>query len=138
MQKSSGINVLAVLLAAIVFYFVGFVFYGLVFSELWMSASGLTEADFEGTNQALNMGLGFGNALVTTLILSVVLKALPGQGLVNRIGWAALVWLGFAATTLAYGPIYSLSSPTIFHIDLAHLLVAYCLSTVVLSLMKAV
>jgi hypothetical protein len=137
MPKLWGVNVLAVLLAAIAFYFVGFVFYGLVFQQLWTAEVGLTEAELAGANQGVSMGLGFVNALVTTFVLALVLQRMPGSGLMAKLGVAVLLWLGFAATTLAYAPIYTLSSPVVFHIDLAHLLVAYCVATVVLVAMKA-
>jgi hypothetical protein len=137
MQKISKLNPLAVLAASIAFYFVGFVFYGLLFSEIWTAEVGLKEAQIAGSNQAFSMGLGFVNALITCLFLAIVLRAIPGQGLLNRVGWAICLWAGFAVTTLAYGPVYTLSSPLVFAIDFAHLLIAYCVAAIVLNLMKA-
>ena len=41
MPKIAGVNVLGVLLAAVAMFFIGFIWYGLLFTEPWMAANGL-------------------------------------------------------------------------------------------------
>ena len=41
MPKITGVNVLGVLLAAVAMFFIGFIWYGLLFTEPWMAANGL-------------------------------------------------------------------------------------------------
>ncbi|MEM7459458.1 MAG: DUF1761 domain-containing protein [Pseudomonadota bacterium] len=45
MPKIAGVNMLGVLLAAIAKFIVGFIWYGLLFTEPWMAANGLFFAD---------------------------------------------------------------------------------------------
>lgn len=43
MPKIFGINALGVLLAAVAMYFMGFIVYGLLATDIWMGARGYTE-----------------------------------------------------------------------------------------------
>jgi ABC-type amino acid transport system permease subunit len=45
MPKIAGVNLLGVLLAAVAMFFIGFVWYGLLFTEPWMAANGLFFTD---------------------------------------------------------------------------------------------
>ena len=45
MPKIAGVNLLGILLAAIAMFFVGFIWYGVLFTEPWMGANGLFFAD---------------------------------------------------------------------------------------------
>ena len=57
MPRLSGVNLLGVLLAAIVMFFVGFVFYGMLFSGHWMAARGYTADMAADANPALVVAL---------------------------------------------------------------------------------
>ena len=45
MPRIAGVNLLGALLAAIAVFFIGFIWYGLLFTEPWMNANGLFFAD---------------------------------------------------------------------------------------------
>ncbi|MEL6857920.1 MAG: DUF1761 domain-containing protein [Pseudomonadota bacterium] len=45
MPKIAGVNLLGVLLAAVAMFFIGFIWYGLLFVEPWMGANGLFFTD---------------------------------------------------------------------------------------------
>ena len=45
MPKIAGVNVRGVLLAAVAMFFIGFIWYGLVFTEPWMAAKVLFYTD---------------------------------------------------------------------------------------------
>ena len=47
-MRFQGHNLLAILVAAIAIYAVGFVIYGLAFTDAWVAASGYTEAELLG------------------------------------------------------------------------------------------
>jgi hypothetical protein len=42
MPKILGLNLLAVIAASIAFFFVGFLWYGVLFSDIWMAAEGIS------------------------------------------------------------------------------------------------
>jgi hypothetical protein len=145
-MRVAGVNLVAVLAAAVAMYLVGFVFYGLLFQEIWSQQTlenhGLA-APGEGANltgDALMaemqripgamemgpaMGLGFIISLITALGLAMVLRLAKPQSLMAALRIALIAWVGFAATTLAYNVVYSSESRIIFGIDLAHLLLGY-------------
>ena len=154
MPRIAGLNVVAVLVAALAYYVVGAVFYGFVFMETWgqeqlinhgadpAAAHALTgTALFDAVSAipgTLDMGtaygLGFVVSLVTTIGIALVLKMAKPASIVAALGTAFVLWVCFAATGLAYNVLYSTESRTIFVIDLAHLLTAFLLSTAVLFL----
>ncbi|MEM1087396.1 MAG: DUF1761 domain-containing protein [Pseudomonadota bacterium] len=45
MPKIAGVNLLGVILAAVAMFFVGFIWYGVLFTEPWMGANGLFFTD---------------------------------------------------------------------------------------------
>ena len=53
MPKIFGHSLLAIILATILFYMVGFMIYGLLFGEQWMAYAGMTEAQALARNEAL-------------------------------------------------------------------------------------
>ncbi len=155
MPRIGGINIVGVLVATLAFYFVGFIFYGVIFTEEWsftlLEARSELELDtirqmsderFQaawaehiGGSAGLSMGLGFVNALVTVVFLAIILRQLTAAApsLVANVGYALLLWAGFAATTLAYNHIYANAPMAFFRIDMLHLFVAYAVGGAVLS-----
>ena len=61
MPKLAGVNLLGVLLAALAIYFVGFVWFGLLFQDLWVNANGYTEAQL---TENFSPGVVFGGGAV--------------------------------------------------------------------------
>ena len=45
MPRLAGVHLLGLILAAVAIFFVGFIWYGLLFTEPWMNANGLFFAD---------------------------------------------------------------------------------------------
>jgi hypothetical protein len=155
MPRVAGLNIVAVLVAAIAFYLVGMVIYGFAFMEEWgqeqlinHGADPATARTLTGTalfdelgkipgtlDMATAYGLGFLVSLVTTIGIALVLKMAKPASIVAALGTAFVLWVCFAATGLSYNVLYSTESKTIFVIDLAHLLTAFLLSSAVLFLM---
>ena len=52
MPKIFNTSWLTVLLATIVFYLIGFTVYGILFQDIWLAASGMTQAQTEALAQA--------------------------------------------------------------------------------------
>jgi len=154
MPRVAGLNVVAVLVAAVAFYAVGMVFYGFVFMETWgqemlvnhgadpAAAHALTGdalfAELDKIPGSLDMatayGLGFVVSLVTTIGIAIVLRLARPGSIVAALATALTLWLCFAVTGLSYNVLYSTESKTIFVIDMGHLLVAFLLSSAVLYL----
>ncbi|MCG8505333.1 MAG: DUF1761 domain-containing protein [Sphingomonadales bacterium] len=101
----SAINFLAVFVAALVGFVVGFPWYGPLFGKAWMSTVGLTEEDAAKAN----MPVIFGSALVMQLIMSFCLAMFfygdpQGAELINAGNGAFYGFLtGFGWVTMALG-----------------------------------
>ena len=155
MPRVAGLNIVAVIAAAIAFYLVGMVIYGFTLTELWgnemLKNHGLAEPgaapltgeavfarlmEIPGAMDAgMSYGLGFVISLVTVIGIAIVLKMAKPASLVAALGTAFVVWLCFVATGLSYNVIYSTESVTIFWIDLMHTLIAFLLASAVLFLL---
>lgn len=115
------LNWLGIWVATVVAFFIGFLWYGLIFSEQWVALTGVT-ADEEGGS--IWMALGF----VQTFITMVGLGWLIGQ---TDGGWMGGLKIGlmagvfFAVTTSAYNFIYQTSVMGLLPIDWSHLLAVY-------------
>ena len=155
MPRIGGVNLLAVFAGAVGLYMVGFLFYGVIFTEIWSQQTlenhGLVPPGQGGalTGQALAdamaqipgamdmgpaLGAGFLISLMTALGIGLVLGMVRPASLGGALRVALVLWLGFAATTLAYNIVYSSESRIIFAIDLAHLFLGYMLAAALIFL----
>jgi hypothetical protein len=125
----TGVNYLAIFVAAIVGWMIGAAYY-MSLAKHWVDAHGKTMGDFkrqadatQGTSAAW---MPYVLALVAELIMAWVLAGLlghlgPGQTTVwNGIVSALFVWLGFVATTIAVNNMFSYRKPKLSVIDGGH------------------
>jgi hypothetical protein len=132
-----GLNVYAIVLAAVVGFMFGWLWYGVLFSKQWQAAVGKTEAELkaEGPN-----AMPFVIAFVAQLIMAWVLAGVIGHiepahvSLKGSLITAALVWLGFVATTLAVNHTFQGADRTLTLIDGGHWLGVLLLQGAVIGL----
>jgi hypothetical protein len=157
MPRVAGLNIVAILVAAIAFYAVGMVIYGFALTEVWgqqtlinhgMAADQATSLKGEELMNALNQipgamgpamayGLGFGVVLLTTIGIAIVLRLDRPGYLFAALQTTFIVWLCFTAATLSYNVIYSSESQTIFGIDLLYHFLGYHIAAAVLYVMDS-
>ena len=148
MPRLAGVNLVGALLAAIVIYFIGFLWYGLLFSEPYMNAIGVyfNEAGDAATFMTadgpqdmqpdmawmlagmvipLVLAFGLGWPLRRKAIQSVASAALSGLAL------GLLIGLPLMAYDLVYTPWHSLAG---FLVDGSHTLVTFVAGAIVLAL----
>ncbi len=133
MPRLSGVNLLGVLLAGFAMWIIGYVWYGLVFGEAWMAASGWTAAMFEGQSPIWMVG-GF----VLSLVLAFGLGWHMKQKSITVTKTAVLfgLWLSLliGVPLMAYGYIYSPGhSLELFAINASHTVVTFVAACAVLS-----
>lgn len=135
MPKIFGLNLVGVLVAAVAFFMVGWVWYGMLFSEAYMAANGMTEAD-AGMSPAW-MASGFVITLLQVIGIGLVLKWKGASGLVDAAKAAVVIWFFFALPFATYAYIYSVAhDSTLLLIDAGHLLLGWVVSAAVLALIK--
>ncbi|MCR9271211.1 MAG: DUF1761 domain-containing protein [Hyphomonadaceae bacterium] len=152
MPKIAGVNPLGVLFGALAMFFIGFIWYGLLFSEPWMNANGLyftdeakttmqwLTADGLQTLQAdagpnpMIMLAGFGLSLILTFGLGWHMK----QKNISTLGTAVLfgLWISLliGVPLMAYDMIYTpFGSVMGLFVDGSHTVVTFIAACAVLS-----
>lgn len=114
-------NWIAVIVAALVAFAVGGIWYGPLFGKAWMAEVGFTEEDAKDSNMALL----FGGTIALNLISAVFLGHLlahfdpaPRQTMMIATGIA----LGFVIPSLAVNYMYNRKSMRLFLIDAGYYL----------------
>ncbi len=140
MPRIFGLNIIAVVASAIALYFVGFLFYGLFFIDLWVGLHEFSEAQMLAANENMAFGMleGFLLSLATAGFIGVVLKRFGADGMMPAIKGAVLLWAGFAVTTLAYDLVYAMQPWMLFVLDASHLLVGFVVVAVVQTALDGV
>lgn len=129
-----GLKPLPVILATVAFYIVGFLWYGLIFQEIWMTEQGVTEED---AGSPLWMLGGFIITLMQVIGLGMILKWHNGSGVGDAVKAVGLLWLLFALPFVLYAYIYNPAhSFPLLLVDASHLLVGWIAAAVVLAAMK--
>lgn len=130
------LNLVGVSIASVAFFLIGFLWYGIIFSDAWMAANGVTEEAAKG-DSPIWMAVGLLITIVQVVGLAVVLKWKGESGLAGSAKTAGMLWAFFALPFTLYGYIYMPGhDSTLLMIDASHLLVGWVVSAIVLSLFK--
>src|SRR3972149_7558613 len=99
------VNYIAVLVATIVSFGFGFLWYGPLFGKAWMKMMGFTEKSMKGmkTSMGKSMAFGFVGLLVTSFVLSLFVDFLKATTIMDALVVGFLIWLGFFFTTIEGG-----------------------------------
>lgn len=134
MPNLFGLKALPVLVASAAFFVVGFLWYGVIFTEAWMAAEGLTKED---AGSPLWMIAGFAISVLQVVGLGLVLKWRSISAIGPAIQAAAVLWLLFALPFSLYAYIYlPAHDATLLFIDASHLLVGWAVAAATLAVMK--
>lgn len=121
----SGLNYLAVLVAAIAAWLTGAAWYG-VLGNRWLKASGRGAENIERKRGAFAFDVLFVLAFVANLVMAWVLAGIighfgPGQvTMSNGVITALFVWLGFVVTTTAVDNAFAGRKPMLTVLDAGH------------------
>lgn len=152
MPKIAGVNLLGVLLAAVAMFFIGFIWYGLLFSEPWMAANGLfygdaaketmqwltadgvTSVSTDAGANPMIMLAGF----VLSLVLSYGLGWHMAQKNISKLGTAALfgLWMSLliGVPLMAYDTVYTpYASLMGLFVDGSHTVVTFVAACAIMS-----
>lgn len=120
-------NHLAVLVAALVQFFLGALWYSLFFAKPWMAFTGHTKGE-----RPKGVVVAMLSSLIGALILSFVLAHVVMWSGATTIGWGVFVgficWLGFIATPLFAETIYEQRPYGLFWINSGYWLVVLVVS----------
>lgn len=127
----AGINYLAVVVAAVIGFAAGGIWYRL-FGPQWMAALGKSKADL--TPRARPFVVAFLAQLLMAFVLAGTISHVADVHLQNGIAVAAFIWLGFVATTIAVNHGFQGLPVSLTAIDAGHWLLVLVLMGAVIGL----
>lgn len=128
------LNPVGIALASIAFFFIGFLWYGVIFMDGWMAGHGLTEDD--GGSPIWMVG-GVVITVMQVIGLALILKWKGAAGLGDAATTAALLWALLALPFTLYAYLYlPAHNSTLLMIDASHLLVGWVVAAAILSRFK--
>jgi uncharacterized protein DUF1761 len=142
------INYLAVLVAGIVIFVLGGLWYSpVLFAKRWIALQGRTEEQMKAQAASANMPLMYGSAFITGLIiawaLALILAHIARDPMMAEAGGGIsaahgaiigfVCWLGFAASTSYATALFSGKPKQLWFIDSAYNLVSFVLAGVILA-----
>lgn len=131
------LNVLAVIVAGIVYFILGAVWYSpLLFAKPFMRYRGMTQEEIQGAGQPTDYLITLVNALVAALVLAVIVKLAGATSLIDGVLIGLLAVIGLAATSSLTYTIFSGPHKMLWVIYSGYQLVAFALMGVILTLWK--
>jgi hypothetical protein len=137
-------NFLAVLVAAIVIFALGGLWYSpILFAKRWIALQGRTEEQMRAQAAAANMPLLYISAFITSLLiawgigtLEAHLSALTPIGAAHGAMFGLLCWLAFAASTSYATAVFSGKPKQLWFIDSMYNLVSFVLAGIILAVWR--
>jgi len=128
MPKIFNTSWLAVLAATFIFYLIGFAWYGYLFKDIWLTASGMTETQTNAMAEAKGAMMFVWGILITlaqALGLLWVINLAGAKRLPDCLKIAFWLFITLAAPLLTYACLYGNYSLTGIMVDFGHILLAY-------------
>lgn len=133
MPKVFGTGLLGILAATIVFFLIGWLWYGGLFAEQWHSLSGMPKSD---SMEMIQLLIGILISLAQVIGLSFILHHAGASVLATCVKICAIVAILIAMPIIFYGQNYEGRAMGLFWIDASHLLVGYIVIGAVLSFFR--
>ena len=133
-SKLFKVNWLAIAAATVAGFFIGFLWYALLFDAMWMDLTGITPEMIEGTSMAMTMGLSILVTFIAAWGLAVLIGKAPSAS--NGMMTGVFVSLFFVATMLAQNYVYSLNPLGLWLIDAGFIVVMFAVMGAVIGMMK--
>ena len=128
------INWLGLVAALVVGQIIGIAWYGVLLSDAWMKAMGMTEAQFVGTEW--RMSLGFINMVVILIGLDWLIGRLDARSWIGGAKVALAACAFFALTVVALDYIYAAGVPALLWIDGGYQVLSYGIGGALLGGLK--
>ena len=114
-----GDNWLAIIVAAVAIYAIGFIIYGAVFSGLWMKLSGYTKEQLQP--HMWKMAISWIMPILTAIGLALILKSAGVTNLATGLMISLQVWFFIVLSTRLYSFVNSPERPGLLVMDAIHL-----------------
>ena len=130
-----AVNWLAIVVAAVIQFVVGFLWYSpMLFGNQWMKLSGI-KPDPKVKPSAMMMPMVgmFVLTLITAFVLSGFIGYAGAKGAVDGALVGVMAWLGFMATTHASSVLFERKPKALYVLNVGHMLAAMALAGAILG-----
>lgn len=129
-----GVNFLAVIVGAVVYFVLGGLWYSVLFGKVWLKAIGKTEDEIRAEGGA---GIGYAvsivGGVVMAYVLAVILNNLGAATLMDGLKYGFLVWVGFSITSVLPPYFYESRNKNLLFIYGGYTLVGYLILGAILA-----
>jgi Na+/proline symporter len=133
-MRYQGHNVLAIVVAAIAIWAIGFLLYVVLFAEQWSAWMGLTEADMNKDNGRMPFMVVM--PFLQAIGLSLVVKWRNASGWMAGAMTGVLMAIFFSIAARMYGWVYSFEVSELFGLDSVHFLLTHAVAGAILGAWK--
>ena len=126
-------NWVAIVIAAIAQFIIGWVWYGPLFGKTWMSMMGMSQQSMSREGMGKTMTLTFIGSLVTAAVLSMLVGWMGAKTLSAGIAAGFWAWLGFVATVTLGGVLFAKMSWNLYILNNAYQLVSLAVMGAILA-----
>lgn len=132
------INWIAVIVAAVAHFFIGWLWFSVLFMKPWMKEMGLAKLTPKQRKEGMkemprNMAINFVTLLITAWVLSWIIQSLKMSGAAGGVQTAVWIWLGFFATTMVNTVLWEKRSWKLYGINVSHHLVGLVVMGLILG-----
>jgi hypothetical protein len=135
-----AVNLLAVALAAIAAFFVGFLWHGPLFGRTWMRLSGISEKEAKAAMEKGGMGktmfLAFLQQLVTAFVMALFAYDLGVADAIDALLLAFWAWLGFVVTVHLNAVLWEKRAPALYLFNIAYQFVSFAVIALIVGLWR--
>lgn len=132
-----GINYLAVVVATVVNFAFGALWYSpVLWAKPWMAATGITAEEAPANSRAAMMGYGFAalTHLVVAMALAFVVQLTGASTVAHGLVLGLITGAGFAATAMGPNFVFEQKSPKLYLIDAGYPVVGYLIMAIIITL----
>ena len=126
-------NYLAVLVAAIAYWILGAVWYGILFSKPWMALENMTESQARSINPFLPYLITFALNLLIAFVLAQLCLWRNANTVSRGAALGILIWIGFVGPMTYTTYMYEMRPRQLFAINEFYPLVGLCLMGAILG-----
>jgi hypothetical protein len=127
------VNWVAIVIAAIAQFVIGWIWYGPLFGKTWMSMMGMSQQSMGREGMGKTMVLTFIGSLVTAAVLSMLVGWMGAKTLGAGIAAGFWAWLGFVATVTLGGVLFAKMSWNLYILNNAYQLVSLAVMGAILA-----
>jgi len=126
-----GDNWVAIIVAAVAIYAIGFIIYGAVFSKLWMQLSGYTKEQLQP--HMWKMTVSWIMPILTAIGLAILLKLARVDNLATGVVISFQLFVFIVLPVRLYSFVYSPERPGLLVMDSIHLLLGFLAAGAIIS-----